>query len=141
MRAHNRSMKIFTRLLPLLFVTIGFFGPGLRAQEGVEQDAGTIIIPDGVKDEAVQKAIVVSGIGRGWQVRAKEDGKVVLFLEHGGWRSVLTFVYEKRLIAISSNSDKLDRHGNPKKHAVPEGWVKFLKQDISARLSSAAFEK
>ena len=131
-------MKSLVRLLPALCLAIGLFGSSLRAQDGVEQAAGTVAVPEGVTGEQVQKAIVMAGTGRGWTVRDKADGKVVLFLEHGGWRSVLTLTYDAKEISISSNSDKLDRHGNPKKHAVPRSWVHFLQQDITRNLGSAA---
>ena len=133
-------MKTLVRLLPLLCVAI-FFSGNVRAQDGVEQPAGTIAVPEGVSAENVQKAIVLAGSGRGWTVKSKVDGKVVLFLEHGGWRSVLTLTYDTKEISISSNSDKLDRHGNPKKHAVPASWVHFLKQDITRNLGASAYGK
>ncbi|HWA88323.1 MAG TPA: hypothetical protein VG710_18995 [Opitutus sp.] len=134
-------MKTVFRLLPVWCLAIGFCGSSLRAQEGVEQPAGTVVLPDGASGEQVQQAILQAGTGRGWTVRGKEDGKVVLFLEHGGWRSVLTLTYDSKEISISSNSDKLDRHGNPKKHAVPTSWVNFLKQDITRNLGKAADKK
>jgi hypothetical protein len=134
-------MKTLLRILPLVCIAIGFFTSTLRAEDGIEQPAGNVIVPDGLKAEQVQKAILLAGTGRGWTVKAKDEGKVVLFLEHGGWRSQLTLTYDTKEISISSNSGKLDRHGNVKKHAVPETWVNFLKQDITKNLGMAAYGK
>lgn len=99
--------------------------------------AATVAIPEGVPADAVQQAIVRAGAGRAWTIREKGDGRVVLFLEHGGWRSTLTLDYDAREVKVFSNSAKLDRKGRPKKYAVPERWVDYLKLDLTKHLGES----
>lgn len=136
-------MKPLFLSIRVLFLVAGFVaavqaaeptGPGSPGTP-----AGNVLVPEGVAPAEVQKAILLAGTGRGWMVRSKEDGEVVLFLEQGGWRSTLTLSYDAREVRIFSNSAKLNRKGVPKKYAIPENWVKFLKQDITKHLGTAAF--
>lgn len=103
--------------------------------------AGTVIVPEGLKKEDVQQAILLAATGRGWAVRERTDDRVVLFLEQGNWRSTLTLTYDAKEVQIYSNSGKPDKTGGIKKQAIPEGWVKFLKTDISKNLGQKAYAK
>ena len=102
--------------------------------------AGTVIVPEGLKSADVQQAILLAGSGRGWTVKDRADGKVVLFLEQGGWRSTLTLTYDTKEIQIASNSGKVDKAGTIKKQELPS-WLRYLKQDITKHLGTKAFAK
>ena len=123
----------------LLFSILLSFSHAAPETTSAGQPAGTIVVPNGVKVQDVQQAILLAGSGRGWAVKAKEDNKVVLFLEQGGWRSTLTLTFDAKEIQIMSDSGKPDRKGVIKKPAIPESWVKFLKQDITKHLGTKAF--
>jgi hypothetical protein len=105
--------------------------------EPVRVLAATVAIPEGVPADAVQEAIVRADAGRAWTIKEKGDGRVVLFLAHGGWRSTLTLEYDAREVKVFSNSAKLDRKGRPKKYAVPERWVNYLKLDLTKHLGES----
>ncbi len=125
------------RLL-LLFVALFSFA---RAADDPGTLAGTVVVPDGLKAADVQKAIVTGTSARGWALKAKENGRIVLFLEQGGWRSTMTLTYDTKEIKIFSNSGKPDKNGVIKKPAIPESWVKYMKQDLAKQLGLAAFDK
>lgn len=128
------------RIVALLFCVLGCLAVARAAEPvGIGEQAATLPVPENLPAATVQKAILLAGTGRGWTVTSRDDEQVVLFLEHGGWRSTLTVKYNSRQVTIYSNSAKLDRKGRPKKFAIPENWVKFLKQDITKHLGAAAF--
>ena len=134
-------MKMVIRGFWALILAVAFAGPLQADEKDFGQPCGTVVVPDGLPEKEVQKAITLAALGRGWTVKDKDDSKVVLFLEQGGWRSTLTLTYDDEQVQIYSNSDKLDRNGRPKKHAVPTRWVDFLKQDITKHLAEASFNK
>jgi hypothetical protein len=125
------------RLL-LLFAALFSF---VRAADDFGTLAGTVTVPDGVKVADVQKAIITGTSARGWALKDKTNGRIVLFLEQGGWRSTMTLVYDAKEVKIYSNSGKPDKAGVIKKPAVPDSWVKYMKQDIAKQLGLAAFAK
>jgi hypothetical protein len=73
-------------------------------------------------------------------VKEKAKEHVVLFLEQGGWRSLLTLSFDNKEIKIASNSGKPDKSGVIKKQAIPS-WLNFLKQDITKQMGAKAFAK
>lgn len=99
------------------------------------QHVGTIVVPDGLKDSDVQRAILEGVSNRGWTIKAKEDGKVVIFLEQGRWSSQLTLKYDAKEVQIYSKSL---RNGKP---GIPEDWIKYVKQDVTKVLNAKAFLK
>lgn len=130
-----------SRCFVLLSALFTFAQAADEKPEAIGLPAGTVIVPDGLKAADVQQSILLAGTGRGWTVKDRADGKVVLFLEQGGWRSQLTLTYDTKEIQIVSNSGKTDRNGVIKKPAIPESWVKYLKQDLNKHLGAKAFGK
>jgi hypothetical protein len=114
-----------------LFASLPVFAENAPAPDG--EYAAAIQPPAEVSADALHQAIVTAAKGRGWTIKSDDTGRMVLFLEQNGWRSTLTLVYSAKEISIYSNSDKLDKMGKPKKHAIPS-WVKYLKQDIRRNL-------
>lgn len=134
-------MKNLLRLTPVLLVfsvLLSFVRAADAADPGLP--AGSVIVPEGVKASAIQQSILLAGTGRGWNVKERANGRVVLFLEQSGWRSTLTLTYDDKEIKIFSNSGKPDRTGVIKKQAIPS-WVNYLKQDITKHLGQYAFGK
>lgn len=136
MKICSSLTRILFFLLPLLTVPAAKAAVTKDGPAVAEQDAGTIIVPVGVTAGVVQRAITQAAMERGWTVKEKAPGRVVLFLEQGGWRSLLTFTSDEKEIKISSQSGQPDRSGVVTKPAVPERWVNYLKQDISKILAS-----
>ncbi len=136
-------MNLALRPTRLLILFLALLAGVQAASEKTDPGAlaGTIVVPSGLKVADVQKAIISGTSARGWALKAKENGRVVLFLEQGGWRSTMTLTYDNKEIKIFSNSGKPDKNGDIKKPAIPESWVKYMKQDITKQLGLAAFDK
>ena len=125
----------------LLFAALFSFAHAADITSDAGLSGGTVIVPDGLKSADVQQAILLAASGRGWNVKERADGKVVLFLEQGGWRSTMTLNYDTKEIEIASNSGKVDKKtGTIKKQELPS-WLKFLKQDITRNLGQKAYSK
>jgi hypothetical protein len=129
-------MNISLRLLFLLCFTL-FSTAAVSAADNADYGtpAGTIVVPDGLDAEEVQRCILEAAAGRGWTIRKKDDEKVVIFLEQGRWVANLTLVYNTTEAQIYSKSL---RSGKPK---LPEDWIKFLKKDINIKLNTLAIQK
>jgi len=85
------------------------------------------MLPEGLKSSEVQKYIVESAIGRGWNIVSRDGEKVVIRLDQEKWSSTLTLVYTTTDVQIFSNST---RSGKPK---LPANWIRFLKEDITKK--------
>ncbi|MBL9189393.1 MAG: hypothetical protein JNK23_18060 [Opitutaceae bacterium] len=133
-------MNLVIRPARLLIFLVALFAAAHAAPDPGTL-AGTVVVPDGLKAADVQKAIVVGTSARGWALKAKENGRIVLFLEQGGWRSTMTLIYDTKEVKIFSDSGKPDKNGVIKKPAIPESWVKYMKQDITKQLGLLAFDK
>lgn len=117
---------------------VASWSPALKAEEkaaDLGELASTVVVPDTLKLEDIQRSIIEAAIGRGWTIRSREDAKVVLFLENGRWVSTLTLTYDTKAVQIYSKST---RNGKPK---LPEDWVNFLKKDITKNLNTKAYLK
>src|SRR6185436_19499214 len=74
-----------TACVPVVSVLAASKTPAVQTDDG--QHVGTIVVPDGLKDSDVQRAIIEGVSARGWTIKSKDDGKVVIFLEQGRWIS------------------------------------------------------
>ncbi len=100
------------RLLLFLVALIS----SVRAADDFSPLAGTVTVPDGLKISDVQHAIITGVSARGWALKDKASGRLVLFLEQGGWRSAMTLPYDTKEVKIySTNSGKPDKSGVIKK--------------------------
>jgi hypothetical protein len=136
-------MKKFRRFAVLAFLALGSASmapvfaasktPAVETADGTQ--VGTLTVPDGLKTAEIQRAIVEAAIGRTWTIKSKDDGKVVISLENGRWVAVLTLTYDTKEIQVYSSST---RSG---KRAIPEDWIKFIKQDITKALNAKALLK
>ena len=134
-------MNLVLRPARLLLFLVAFIS-SVRAADDFGPLAGTVTVPDGLKISDVQQAIITGVSARGWALKDKASGRLVLFLEQGGWRSTMTLTYDTKEVKIySTNSGKPDKTGVIKKQAIPESWVKYMKQDITKNLGLKAFDK
>ena len=92
--------------------------------------AGSIAVPMNLTVPEVQQALLKAADGRGWVLVSREDDKIVVRLERSDWSARIAMVYNAREVQYFSNST---RKGKPK---LPEGWIKYLKED-STRIMSA----
>lgn len=129
----TKSLRIFG-LLSLAWLW-AFAGIARADDISYGQAAGAVVVPAGLSSEEVQKCIIEAAAGRGWRIVSKDDSKVVIMLEQEKWVSKLTLEYTNKDIQIYSKTTK---SGKPK---LPEGWIKFLKQDLNAKLSVLAVSK
>jgi hypothetical protein len=110
--------------------------PAVAAAETSDgQLAGTVIVPDGLKAAEVQRSILEAATNRGWTIKSKDDGKISIFLENGRWIALLHLVYDTKEVQIHSKST---RNG---KAALPEDWIKYIKQDLTKSMNAKAFLK
>ena len=134
-------MNLVLRPARLLLFLVALIST-VRAADDFGLLAGTVTVPDGLKISDVQQAIITGVSARGWALKDKASGRLVLFLEQGGWRSTMTLIYDTKEVKIySTNSGKPDKSGVIKKQAIPESWVKYMKQDITKNLGLKAFDK
>ena len=134
-------MNLVLRPARLLLFLVALIS-SVRAADDFGPLAGTVTVPDGLKISDVQQAIITGVSARGWALKDKASGRLVLFLEQSGWRSTMTLTYDPKEVKIySTNSGKPDKTGVIKKQAIPESWVKYMKQDITKNLGLKAFDK
>lgn len=130
-------IKLLRALSVLTFAFLFALNADLKAadQTGYGTPAGTLVVPDGLSAQEVQKCVVEAAAGRGWRVTTRDDEKVVVVLEQEKWVAKITMPYTAKEVQLYSNSTK---SGKPK---LPEGWLKFLKQDINVKLNTLAVSK
>lgn len=97
--------------------------------------AGSIAVPGNLTAPEVQQALLKAADGRGWVLVARDDEKVVVRLDKNDWAARITMLYSPREVQYFSNST---RKGKPK---LPEGWIKYLKEDATRILSATAVLK
>ena len=97
--------------------------------------AGSIAVPGNLTAPEVQQALLKAADGRGWLLVARDDEKVVVRLDKNDWVARITMLYSPREVQYFSNST---RKGKPK---LPEGWIKYLKEDATRILSATAVLK
>ena len=83
----------------------------------------------------VQEALIKSADGRGWILVSRDDEKVVVRLDKNDWSARIAMLYNTREVQFFSNST---RKGKPK---LPEGWIKYLKEDANRIMSSSSVLK
>ncbi|PTY08593.1 hypothetical protein DB347_03185 [Opitutaceae bacterium EW11] len=120
-------------LVSLAFVLLSTV---VRAEDSDYGTAGgVVLVPEGISASEVQRCIVEAAAGRGWEIRAKDDEKVVIFLQAHRWVSTLTLLYTPKQIQIFSKST---RGGKPK---MPESWIENLRDDIGVKFRTLAATK
>jgi hypothetical protein len=123
-------MKSMLHSFRFVLIALLFSGAAaLRAADVTSygMTAGAVSLPDGLTAAEVQKVILESAIGRGWNIVSKDNEKVVVKLDQEKWSAMLTLIYTAHDVQVYSNST---RSGKPK---LPETWIRFLKQDISKK--------
>jgi hypothetical protein len=119
--------------LCLLTAFVGFGVTG-RADEKTDYGlvAGAIAVPSGLTAKEVQDSLMKAAEGRGWTLVSRDDEKVVVRLEKGDWVARITLLYNTTEVQFFSVASK---KGKPK---LPEGWIKYLKEDASRIMGTAA---
>lgn len=97
--------------------------------------AGSIAVPANLSAPEVQQALLKAADGRGWILVSRDDERVVVRLDKNDWAARITMLYNTREVQYFSNST---RKGKPK---LPEGWIKYLKDDATRILSAASVLK
>ena len=124
------------------FVLAFFFLPAVVAADDLGQSVGSVTVPDTLKKEDVQEAIVASLTGRAWEVKEKTDERVVGYLKHRSNEATLTLVYTDKKVDLfcvgwSINS----KTGERKKPELPNGWIGNIKSDLTKQLNRLTAKK
>jgi hypothetical protein len=115
-----------------------FFATSLSAAtdtQALGSPAGSIAVPMNLTAPEVQEALIKSADGRGWILVSRDDEKVVVRLDKNDWSARIAMLYNTREVQFFSNST---RKGKPK---LPEGWIKYLKEDANRIMSSSSVLK
>jgi len=134
----NSFSSTMKRLLPnfWLYLFAGFVAFGVAARADQKSDygviAGAISVPAGLTANEVQDALTKAADGRGWTLVSRDDEKVIVRLEKNDWVARITMVYNTTEVQFYSVAA---RKGKPK---LPEGWIKYLKEDASRIMGTAA---
>lgn len=126
------------RLIPLgwlcLFAGLVAFAVSARAEENSNYGtiAGVISVPAGLTASEVQDALMKAADGRGWTLVSRDGEKVIVRLEKNDWVARITMLYNTTEVQFFSIAA---RKGKPK---LPEGWIKYLKEDASRLMGTAA---
>jgi hypothetical protein len=111
-------------------------GVSVRAADTVlGTPAGSISVPVNLTAEEVHQALLKAADGRGWTLVASDEKQVVVRLEKSDWSARITLLYNTREVQYFSNSV---RKGKPK---LPEGWIKYLKEDATRIMSAVSVLK
>jgi hypothetical protein len=131
-------MKTLCRCLSLFcFTWLVASGSSARAADNqpLGTPAGSIAVPANLTAEEVQQALLKAADGRGWVLVSREADKIVVRLERSDWAARIAMVYNTREVQYFSNST---RKGKPK---LPEGWIKYLKEDATRIMSATSVLK
>lgn len=137
----NQTMNTFAGLsLRAVAIVAAFLFAGLPAAFAAEEDignyAGTVVVPEGVTQEQVQRAIVAALIGREWGVRKKSDGIVVGHLKHRSNEAILTLLYDDTKVDLHCVGWAINKStGERRRPEQPAGWLKNIRKDIARHLS------
>jgi hypothetical protein len=131
-------MKNLFRMLCLCSLAL-FIAGGVSVRaadtEALGTPAGSIAAPANLTGEEVQQALIKAADGRGWTLVARDNEKVVVRLEKSDWSARITFLYNSKEVQFFSNSL---RKGKPK---LPEGWIKYLRDDATRIMAAASVLK
>jgi hypothetical protein len=108
---------------------------GASDQALVGLPAGSIAVPANLSLQEVQDALLKAADGRGWVLVSRDNDKIVVRLEKSDWSARIAMVYNTREVQYFSNST---RKGKPK---IPEGWIKYLKEDATRIMSATSVLK
>ncbi len=89
-----------------------------------------------VKD--VHDVVVAASIGRGWTIKSDDTAKVIIYLNHRKHEATVTYLISEKQVNTFSDGYALDGKGNRKKPEQPEGWLQYLKEDITRGLQNKA---
>jgi hypothetical protein len=128
----------FRRLLSLAgFVALAFV-PSLRAADVVGDLVLTVNVPTGLAVAEVHDAVRAAAVGRGYAIKQDQPDHLVFSLIHHRCEANFTAVFDPNSVKLYSDSYDLDGSGARAGKTVPEGWVGYLRLDLTANLDKAA---
>jgi hypothetical protein len=102
--------------------------------------AFTIPVPEGrVSLKQVHAAVLRGAIGREWGVKEDTETKVIIYLLHRRNEATVTFLISDKSVEAYCVGYAVDKSGNRKKPEQPEGWLKYLREDITKGINEAAY--
>lgn len=141
-------MKIITRLLQrsLFAVVLGLAfcaaSQASAAAEGPGTPAGSVAVPNGLSKSEVKETIIMTLAGRGWAIQEKTDEKVVGYLKHRANEATVTLVYDDKTVELFCVGYEINKKtGERKKPELPNGWLNFIRNDLTKKLNQLTATK
>lgn len=107
---------------------------GSYAVASYNDDPLSVKIPSNVSAEFVEVSMVRALKGRGWAVQSQTKEKVVGKLVHRGWNATVTLLSDGSDVRIMSDATQTTISTGEVNPAVPLGWLKNLRKDLSVQL-------
>ena len=102
--------------------------------------AFTIPVPEGkISLKQVHAAVLQGAIAREWSVKEDTETKVVIYLLHRKNEATVTFLISEKSVEAYCVGYAVDKSGNRKKPEQPEGWLNYLRREITKRINEAAY--
>ncbi|HTB80272.1 MAG TPA: hypothetical protein VK717_05240 [Opitutaceae bacterium] len=114
------------------------FFPLLRAADVAGDPVFTIDVPGGLGTSSVHDAVKAAAVGREYLIKEDKPDELVLALTHRKYEAHFTVVFDAKSVKLYSDSYEIDGSGARTKKTVPELWVRFLHEDLTANLDKAA---
>jgi len=133
------ARKRLTALLlaPLLVIAL--------AAAAVLTDPEPIDVPDGLAPKAIDKAIRLGALQRGWIISERAPGQLEATLNIRSHQAKVAVEFDSERVVLrylsSSNLDYAEKKGVRYIHANYEKWVRNLRQDIATQLQMAQLQQ
>jgi hypothetical protein len=141
-------MKVLTRLLQksLLVAAFGlvfFVAPQASAQPAnAGTPVGSLVVPNRLTKDDVKDVVIMSLAGRGWGIQEKTDGKVVGYLKHRSNEATLTIIFDEKHVDLFCVGYEINKKtGERKKPELPNGWLNYIRGDLTKKLNQATATK
>lgn len=131
MRSIAHALRHCLWLLPFLVV-----GPALATPL---QDPDPVLIPAGLSEQSVVKAIRLGSAKRGWMITKEDPGQMEATLHVRDHTVKVAISHDTQAVRIkyvsSENLEYAEKNGQQHIHGNYNKWVRNLAVDISAQLA------
>jgi hypothetical protein len=132
-RAHmTKTSRRFKSFLLSLALVIGLAGAAVLT------DPEPIVVPAGLSEPALEKAIRLGGIQRGWIIEKEGPGQMLATLNIRSHQAKVGIQYDLQQVRLtyrsSTNLDYSEKEGVRHIHANYLKWVRNLANDITVQL-------
>lgn len=137
--ASTRTSSVLPRLV---FLVAALFCIGPARSFAADKPAGelafTVSVPQTVTVQQAHDIAVAVSRGREWIVKQDGADQVVIYLNHRKIEATVTYVISDKDVQAYCDAYTTDGKGVRKGPTQPTRWLKYLQEDITARLAKAA---